>query len=470
MAGANSGDETDYAASSEAQVVQRVPVPLVTRGYRHAFLPVLFLLLAACIRLCCAAKGVLPSRAAGAGNSSSLPSYGAAAAAATAAACGLAATWAMRRPHVTSSSAQRPEEQVAMGESGPPPARVPRQGKGRLLGFSAPTSTMREQSAPTLPAVSSVCIPSADDAGAYGSDAGAYGSGDDSASDSEAEDIAVDRGKNGKLWTKEQFPEGTQGAMNWDIENLKAAQDWECPCPDRRNCIGAERIKLLDLAFYRKHWRLQVAPNEGGQRDSCRKEMTGHYDMQSRTCSRSFVVAGVGDCCAAASALAKGLSFAHYAASRADLRKGRVWHAGRAHSAAALESQQRVHLRAEILAMRESMEGPKGGSDPNDKWHTDYIPIPKRWKAYKKARTDAGLPVIGSQSLFREEWLAAQIVEGKSCGHAKCTRCGRLDALEEKHKGRKDKEKEMQQLRVCAAPVLLCVAAALWCPSSSVRP
>ena len=43
MAGANSGGETDYAASSEAQVVQRVPAPLVTRGYRHAFLPVLFL-------------------------------------------------------------------------------------------------------------------------------------------------------------------------------------------------------------------------------------------------------------------------------------------------------------------------------------------------------------------------------------------------------------------------------------------
>ena len=336
-----------------------------------------------------------------------------------------------------------------MRESRPLPAPVPRPGKGRLLGTSAPTSIMRAQSAPTLPAVSSVCIPSVDDVGAYGSDAGAYGSGDDSASDSEAEDIAVDRGKNGKLWSKLQFPEGTKGAMNWDIENIKAAQGWECPCADRFSCIGADRMSILDLAFYRKHWRLNVAPNEGGQRDSCRKEMAGHFDVPSRTCSRSFVVAGLGDCCAPSAALAKGMSFAHYASSRADLRKQRVWHAGRANNAAALESQQRVHLRAEILAMRESMEGPKGGFDPNDKWHTDYVPIPKRWQAYVKSRTDKGLPIIGSQTLFREEWLAAQIVEGKACGHAKCMRCGRLDALEEKYKGRKEKEKEIAELRVC---------------------
>ena len=113
-----------------------------------------------------------------------------------------------------------------------------------------------------------------------------------------------------------------------------------------------------------------------------------------------------------------------------------------------LESSQRTHLRAYILSVRESMEGPKGGSDPNDKWHTDYIPLPKRWEEYKRFRAGKGLPVIGSQTLFREEWQASLVVEDKACGHAKCNKCGRLDALEMKYEGRADKLKEVAAQKV----------------------
>lgn len=41
------------------------------------------------------------------------------------------------------------------------------------------------------------------------------------------------------------------------------------------------------------------------------------------------------------------------------------------------------------------MEGPKGGSDPTDKWRTDKVPMSARWEAYKDARIKRGLPVVG---------------------------------------------------------------------------
>ena len=49
----------------------------------------------------------------------------------------------------------------------------------------------------------------------------------------------------GKLWSKAQFPEGTQGAQNYEMANLMAAQQWSCPCPDRDNCIGQSRLSVL---------------------------------------------------------------------------------------------------------------------------------------------------------------------------------------------------------------------------------
>ena len=421
--------------------------PRVSSTYAcSSALAVLFLLLAGCFGLCYAPKGVLVTLGAGTSGNSGPDFTTAAAAAATATASVLAASFAMRRQYVSSSSAP----QVSM-DSAPPaqpqrPSTSKGKGKGKLLGMPRAMPTSAQPAAHRREC--NTGGPCTQDAVAHDSDVDAYGSGDDSG-DSEDDEAAVDRGKNGQLWTKAEFPEGMTGFKNWDLENVKAAQEWECPCPDRRNCIGGERMGLLDLVFYRKNWRLSVAPNEGGLRDSCRKEMSGHFDEATKQCTRSFRIGPCADCCAASAALAKGMSFAHFSRARADLRHSRPWHAGRVQAKADLESEQRVHLRSYIMQMRDTMEGPKGGSDPNDKWHTDYVPLPKRWEAYKKARSDQGLPWMGSLTMFREEWKASSVREDKSCGHAKCTRCGRLDALEEKYAGRADKIKEIQELKVC---------------------
>ena len=71
----------------------------------------------------------------------------------------------------------------------------------------------------------------------------------------------------GKLWSAVQFPEGTDGVKCWDVANLMAAQQWECPCHDRTNCISADRVSVLELYEYRKAFRTAHA---GNTRDACR--------------------------------------------------------------------------------------------------------------------------------------------------------------------------------------------------------
>ena len=129
-----------------------------------------------------------------------------------------------------------------------------------------------------------------------------------------------------KLWTNAQFPEGmTPLANNWDMANLSAAQDWTCPCSDRRNCIGAERgLTVLQLYEHRKGF-LTTCNSTGGKRDSFVSEIRGHYQhWHTRSFSRSFVVGPLNDCCVASVGLAKGLSFQTFANARADVRNNRT--------------------------------------------------------------------------------------------------------------------------------------------------
>ena len=246
-------------------------------------------------------------------------------------------------------------------------------------------------------------------------------------------------GASGKLWTKVQFPEGTSGAANYDMANLQAAQSWECPCTDRRNCIGSERItNIFQLYEYRKHFRTTAA-QKGGLRDACRKEMDERLDPSTRSFTRTFKVGVLVDCCAASAGLAKGLSFATYSASRADSRKSRPMHEGRINHTTRAESEERAHLNAYIRGLRDSMEGPKGGSDPIDKWRTAKMSMPKRWQQYKEGRTKKGLPIIGSQELFKVLWAEHdEIRETTAKGHAKCDRCGHNHARRLEWAGRND--------------------------------
>ena len=127
-----------------------------------------------------------------------------------------------------------------------------------------------------------------------------------------------------KLWTNAQFPEGVRPlAANWDMANLSAAQEWACPCLDRRSCIGAERgLTLIHLYEHRKKF-LTTCNNSGGKRDAMRADLAAHYSTTNKSFSRSFVVGPLNDCCSAAAALANGLSFGTFANARADLRAAR---------------------------------------------------------------------------------------------------------------------------------------------------
>ena len=116
-----------------------------------------------------------------------------------------------------------------------------------------------------------------------------------------------------KLWSNAQFPEGTRPLQaNWDLANLTAAQEWDCPCTDRRNCIGAERgINALHLYEHRKQF-LTTCQMRGGMRNAFRSELSARFSSMSRTFSRSFVVGPLNDCCAASAGLAAGLSVQTY--------------------------------------------------------------------------------------------------------------------------------------------------------------
>lgn len=137
--------------------------------------------------------------------------------------------------------------------------------------------------------------------------------------------------KNGKLWTRAQFPEGNKGHCCWDWSNIQAAQKWKCPCVDRYSCIGIDRLKPEELLFHRKEFLTRVAGHEGGRRDSTRIRLAAHYNQRTGCFSRSFVVGPLNDCCAASCGLADGLSWNTWARARTDLRKNRPMRSGRWH-------------------------------------------------------------------------------------------------------------------------------------------
>lgn len=121
--------------------------------------------------------------------------------------------------------------------------------------------------------------------------------------------------------------------------------------------------------------------------------------------------------------MAAGVSFNTWAKARADVKKRRPDHAGRKKRRAREHSVKRLHLEAYIRDLRNGLEGPKGGSDPRDKWHVDKMTVPKRWEQYKDHRMKRGLPVLGSFKLFAKIWSEhREIVQVAAKGHAKCDR------------------------------------------------
>jgi hypothetical protein len=261
----------------------------------------------------------------------------------------------------------------------------------------------------------------------------------------------------GKLWSNAQFPEGVRGACNFDFANLAAAQTWSCPCADRHNCIGADRLKGADLYDHRKKF-MTTASLKGGLRDANRTQLLNHYDRATKQFTRSFVVGPLGDCCAASFGLANGISFATFAESRADVTKDRPWHAARCKQKSAQDSMERAHLESYIRSLRAGLEGPKGGSQQKDTWSIEASSMSQRWSAYKRSRVSVGLPVIGSESLFKRIWSEHKEIHVMTAkGHATCDECGARAAARVPYEDRTDavameKKRELDKAQVRRSP------------------
>lgn len=241
------------------------------------------------------------------------------------------------------------------------------------------------------------------------------------------------------LWSREQLPEGTSGHACWDWANILAAQDWCCPCRDRRNCIGRERMKPEQLLLHRKEFQTSVAPFHGGLRDCTRGLLEEHYSKASKAFTRSFVVGELSDCCAASRGLADGLAFVTWARARADVRKGRPRHAGRVALREREMHQARRVINAYIRNLRESMEGSKGGSRGEGKSYTGRQSKRMRYQAYCSHRIKHQLPVLGSEKLFTSCWKAQEgIVELRRTGHNICSECCAIATQRDIYEGRHD--------------------------------
>ena len=245
-----------------------------------------------------------------------------------------------------------------------------------------------------------------------------------------------------KLWTKEQFPEGVVGPANYDMLNLIRAQEWQCPCGDRRNCIGADRLQLTELYEFRKNFQTHCGTL--GKRDTARAAMAHHYSSGDGTFSRSFVVGSLNDCCAASAGLACGLSIATWERARADLKKNAPRREDRRRASVEKESAERRHLEAYIRELRSTMEGSKGKQSAH--FFTGKRPVKQRWEDYVIGRNNAQLPVIGSLPLFKKLWAAHnEIIQTKASGHDICDTCGALQVRRDALEGRTDAVAEAER-------------------------
>ena len=281
--------------------------------------------------------------------------------------------------------------------------------------------------------------------------ASADGGSDDGGSDdgsAAASAAATPKRAAAKLWTKAQFPEGVRPMQaNWDLANLTAAQEWNCPCTDRRNCIGAERgVTVLQLYDHRKQF-LTTCNTRGGMRNAFRSDLQPHYSSASCAFSRSFVVGPLNDCCAASAGLAAGSSVQTYFNAYADVRKNRTSSTttgARKRKRIARMSQDRSIIDAYIRRLRGTFEGAKGKDTLG--WHTGRRSIPKRWEDFKKHRTQNALPLVGSVGIFREIWNShTEIHEQGATGHCICDDCGNHQAVYDRLEGRTDAAANQQR-------------------------
>ena len=119
-------------------------------------------------------------------------------------------------------------------------------------------------------------------AGSYASDLEEFSDAEDDNDDGPTPNSS--KTSTGKLWTKDIFPEGVKGPANWDLQNLKAAQSWQCPCQDR-NFLSIERYPKVDPLY---DLRKTFQTTSKGMRDTFRKTyLEPTYNTEAGTFSRS---------------------------------------------------------------------------------------------------------------------------------------------------------------------------------------
>jgi hypothetical protein len=255
------------------------------------------------------------------------------------------------------------------------------------------------------------------------------------ASSSEDEERLDQQTIGGQLWGPELFLAGYSTPAVWEICNLQAAQQWQCPCSKgsggTMSCLDSSRINVVQLYDFRKAFHSRAGRN---LRDTMRDDLELHYDARAESFSKGFRVGPCADCCAPAFGLACGLSFTTFARARADVTLGRPRRAERRRRKAVEYDEGAAQVRGYLNSLKMKLEGSKGGTYVGGvtKYYTASKTDKRRYEDYKAQMNQDGVPVrCTTVKSFMEIWKADKsIIEVSPTGHSICDICAGFQARE----------------------------------------
>ena len=255
------------------------------------------------------------------------------------------------------------------------------------------------------------------------------------ASSSEDEERLDQQTIGGQLWGPELFLAGYSTPAVWEICNLQAAQQWQCPCSKgsggTMSCLDSSRINVVQLYDFRKAFHSRAGRN---LRDTMRDDLELHYDARAESFSKGFRVGPCADCCAPAFGLACGLSFTTFARARADVTLGRPRRAERRRRKAVEYDEGAAQVRGYLNSLKMKLEGSKGGTYVGGvtKYYTASKTDKRRYEDYKAQMNQDGVPVrCTTVKAFMEIWKADKsIIEVSPTGHSICDICAGFQARE----------------------------------------
>ena len=255
------------------------------------------------------------------------------------------------------------------------------------------------------------------------------------ASSSEDEERLDQQTIGGQLWGPELFLAGYSTPAVWEICNLQAAQQWQCPCSKgsggTTSCLDSSRIHVVQLYDFRKAFHSRAGRN---LRDTMRDDLELHYDARAESFSKGFRVGPCADCCAPAFGLACGLSFTTFARARADVTLGRPRRAERRRRKAVEYDEGAAQVRGYLNSLKMKLEGSKGGTYVGGvtKYYTASKTDKRRYEDYKAQMNQDGVLVrCTTVKSFMEIWKADKsIIEVNPTGHSICDVCAGFQSRE----------------------------------------